>query len=501
MIDLANPRRVIGMSTRWMVVLVLLLHRGSVSADPSPIAKVEDFEGTFDASSHANVAGGMTEARTLTNGHVKLHRTGPDTWTGTGTAHLAIHSTLKQPSLSMTSDGEADVSGPVELQLVSGAKYHITWKLGRIAVTVRAEIVGQPPNVSTSKNSFEPAEPFDTNGELPADKLDLVADDDHHDRSNRHVHWDLKAKGGLVAVPQIVSVQRGAKSRLDGSASTPKDGIRKYHWKLTPGSDCPAGTPGSTEFDGAVVELTLLCSMNAALTVSDDKTSDTARSAAVVAVRPWKTKPVKIVGPDPMPGVHFIEGESHFGQQICAIEPADGDSATHIFHRGAAAARAGTWKDDAYVLKSVSDAKSPFDHWWYISEYKGVYARRIRINADLNPKSDNGEANKAAGHAKDLAFVRDCAIKHETEHDTQMVKALAAGWDPAPKLEKLFFSSAADLQRDADVAISDTENEFANQNFFETKVHAALATPCGKKATILMGSDTRTFSKVSDIGD
>ncbi|HEX7700005.1 MAG TPA: hypothetical protein VF403_04775, partial [Kofleriaceae bacterium] len=405
---------------------------------------------------------------------------------------------VTQPNMKLTSDGDGDVSGPVELRLIGGKPtYHIKWQLGEIATTTRIEITGQPPNVSTSSSGFEVVKTFHTNATLPASGVDLVADDDSNDPgSKRHVHWSLKAKG-LVAIPKIAAVERGTKSRLDGSASTPKGGIRTYHWTLSPGTGCPSGTPASTELDGAIIDVTLLCSMKAALTVSDDKTTATDSAQAVVKARAWKTTPQEIEGPVPIPTTGLVINHQHFGQLLFAIEKADADSHNHVFHQQALA----TWKDDGYVMKSVADPKSPFDHWWYLSEYKGQYKRRIRLNHELDPLSETGVMN-ADDHAKDLELIRACAEKHEREHDVQMRKALASGSDPAPKVELLIDAKESQLQEDADKAFRATETEFAGRNFFEAEVHKVLGrngSGCDKSATIQMNTgavDPRTKAKV-----
>lgn len=213
--------------------------------------------------------------------------------------------------------------------------------------------------------------------------------------------------------------------------------------------------------------------------------------------RAWKTTPQEIEGPVPIPTTGLVINHQHFGQLLCAIEKADADSHNHVFHQQALA----TWKDDGYVMKSVADPKSPFDHWWYLSEYKGQYKRRIRLNHELDPSSETGVMN-ADDHAKDLELIRACAEKHEREHDVQMRKALASGSDPAPKVELLIDAKESQLQDDADKAFRATETEFAGRNFFEAEVHKVLGrngSGCDKSATIQMNTgavDPRTGAKV-----
>src|SRR5262249_16118115 len=77
----------------------------------------------------------------------------------------------------------------------------------------------------------------------------------------------------LQAIARSEGGVRGATATLDGSKS--KKDITSYTWELSPGADCPSGTTlRTTTLTGAKVSFTLLCSLEATLTVSDGSDED-----------------------------------------------------------------------------------------------------------------------------------------------------------------------------------------------------------------------------------
>jgi hypothetical protein len=323
-------------------------------------------------------------------------------------------------------------------------------------------------------------------------------------RDKRVTSWDVKGSpGDLTAIPKVAAVVRGQKSHLDGTASRKKERIQKYAWTLEPGPDCPGGASART-LEGPEHDVLLLCTTDVTLTVSDGTKEASAKTVATVRKRDWRTKIADPDGPYRLRSVGLVEGHLQFGDTACAVtEEGEADAAGHVLHREGSNV---TWRGSTYELEEVRDGDSPFNGWFYVSENKSRYARRLRINRELYPDSSTGQEN-AAAHAGDLARIFSCTVRHEREHDRQMATRLRGSADPARKMESLLSKDESALRDKVDKEFRCLESKFAETSFFEKAVHDSLRSgDCNDPATIRIKQpsgdyQSHTFPHVADIGE
>ena len=206
----------------------------------------------------------------------------------------------------------------------------------------------------------------------------------------------------LEVGPQVVraepggpyTVVRGEPLTLDGSASVGEN--LTYEWTFAP-KDCPADAPGRTgaKLEGPTPKVTLLCSMNVTLTVSDGIKSDRKTVAVTVLPRDWKTPFNHVPEEGSVPpggGRPVLEGVSRAnpatgsvrmvgGQNVCALDPAAADHILHPLPSG------DSWEHTGYELRQVAEPGGPFDGYWFVSAYSIRIERQTLINPYLLPSA------------------------------------------------------------------------------------------------------------------
>lgn len=200
---------------------------------------------------------------------------------------------------------------------------------------------------------------------------------------------------GVRAVPGgPYTVVRGEPLTLDGSASEGEN--LTYEWTFAP-KDCPADAPGrgGAKLVGPTPKVTLLCSMNATLTVSNGIKSDRKTVAVIVSPRDWTTPfnhvPEEGLVP-PSGGRPVLEGVSRAnpatgsvrmvgGQNVCELDP---DAKNHILHP---LPSGDSWQHAGYELRQVAEPGGPFDGYWFVSAYSMRIERQTLINRYILPNA------------------------------------------------------------------------------------------------------------------
>ncbi len=304
-----------------------------------------------------------------------------------------------------------------------------------------------------------------------------------------HTTGTITITWSLSNGPQVVRADpggpytavRGESLKLDGSASK-GDGLG-YAWTFAP-RGCPAGAGGrrGARLEGPTPKVTLLCSMDVTLTVSNGSASDQKTVAVTVSPRDWRTpfhhaeqegtvpagggRP-EIVGasstnPDATQSVRMVGG-----QNVCALDP---DAADHSLHPLPAA---GSWEKIGYELRQVAEPGGPFDGYWFVSTYSMRIERQTLINPYLLPgrifRNDQSfyGVNKQWGTDVDgyLAAIRahEGMGQGDVPGHSALLKRELARQDPTRTIEPLIDASARDaLTRRVDDEIRRAEFRLCN---------------------------------------
>jgi len=273
----------------------------------------------------------------------------------------------------------------------------------------------------------------------------------------------LRAEAG-----EAQTVERGEKVTLDGSGSTGR--IVTYTWtfekdpKCMPGPDAHRG-----EKMGANVEVTVLCSLTARLTVSDGSDEESDTTTITVNPRDWKTEfyhdpDEGILDPSVRPLYSPYLPAFNGGANSC-LEDGQSTSDNHIMHP---AATDGTWEGRGYSLFLVDDHGGPFDGFWYPSEYNVRVTRETLLNKYIveggpvllaGLKVSFYDKNKVEGTDIDgyLQAVRD----HELNHSLHFENWLRTG-DPAADIEKAVGQERDALKEEIDGILQKAESEICH---------------------------------------
>jgi hypothetical protein len=282
----------------------------------------------------------------------------------------------------------------------------------------------------------------------------------------------------LQAIASTTGAVRGGTVTLDGSKS--KKDITSYTWELAPGADCPSGTTlRTTTLTGAKVSFTLLCSLEATLTVSDGGDEDSTTIEVPVRPRPSKTPFARrsVDGgpgaPTALPSSSCVSGtctasiDGGLNLPDCPGTPQPGSAIICPLLSGAS-----TWLDHGYTLATVADPKGPFDGFSYVASSTLEVKRVELINANLLPggaRERDGNTfygfNKAKGADVDgfIAAIRQheglgAPGRPQTGHSRIIQADLQASTgDPRRQIEKLIAPAASDVQKQADEALRDLD--------------------------------------------
>ncbi len=276
----------------------------------------------------------------------------------------------------------------------------------------------------------------------------------------------------LKAVADITQVNwAGETAVLDGSRSTPAWRIDSYEWVLRPSPSCPPGVPTKT-YNERIVEVKILCPMEAELTVregspgsvntssravsprtlsplagsSSGGASDSTSAPVPFQKRSWKTKVNRQTNFVAYSGIalrHPSSGGTFLGRNYCAADGAVSDPQdlpNHWIHRKVAVPP--SWEDEGYTLGTINDPKGPFHGWWYVKENKLEIHRSAFVQAELmNTSSETVRHNKnycPAGVTCDIDLLIKQVKAHEKAHTDLVVKEIGkADVDPATKIEAL----------------------------------------------------------------
>jgi hypothetical protein len=305
-----------------------------------------------------------------------------------------------------------------------------------------------------------------------------------------HVTGTVTITWSLSSGPQVVKAEpggpytsvRGEPLTLDGSASEGEN--LTYGWTFAP-KGCPAGAAGRTgaKLDGPTPKVTLLCSMDVTLTVSNGAASDKKTVSITVSPRDWKTpfNHVETEGVVPAGGGRpVIEGASSTnpgatqtvrmvgGQNVCALDP---DAADHSLHP---LPTAGSWEKTGYELRRIAEPGGPFDGYWFVATYLMRIERQTRVNPYLLPGAAGFRGpksfyvvNKEWNTDVDgyLAAIRahEGAGQGRALGHSALLKQELTRADPTLKIEPLFEASARDaLTRRVDGEIHQAELSLCN---------------------------------------
>lgn len=301
----------------------------------------------------------------------------------------------------------------------------------------------------------------------------------------------------VKAVPDVSTLKfRGEKAVLDGSRSMPSARLKTYRWKFEPGADCPAGIP-TVEFDGKRVEVQLLCSARATLTVSLDGSgnnsilpnaasgsrSDSKIVNLPIKPRPWKTRFSQMPSIGQLTSAPPLLSESGavnmYGRNVCAYDGLTGDQYSgHKIHFGATAEK--TNIENAVTFQQVKDPNSPVNGWWFVGSKTFEVARAALIHPSLNPYSELQIKNKTlcakekvspCGFDMLMASTRAHEIMHGTLMQEKMAELTKTGKDPAQLIERMINKDKESIP--AYQALSDFEDQL-DAATTEDKVHARL---------------------------
>jgi hypothetical protein len=293
------------------------------------------------------------------------------------------------------------------------------------------------------------------------------------------VTWHLRPGAGERLEPRAdaggpYEVERGGVATLDGSRSR---GVDNARWRIAQRcSDGSASAP--VDRDGLRTEVTVLCDLDATLTVSGNGRSSTASARVRVKPPGFKTRYSMVTGAldaGPPLASPCPDGD----RELCASIRGGTNACTcgnefHTFHPGPAREDNQTLDGKGYLVRAVEDPGGPFHGWWYVKEYRLDVPRAAQVNrwvaADAKPPLtgygmsfyalNKHRGNDVDGYLKAIA-------DHEGEGDRKpghgrLIREWLEAHDPAREMERLAVppsAGRAELVRRADELLRTAEVE------------------------------------------
>ncbi len=271
---------------------------------------------------------------------------------------------------------------------------------------------------------------------------------------------DLKA-----VITASAGAKRGDTLTLDGSGSLPAGKIESYHWKISPGSDCPSGVQ-AFERDTKSLSFRSLCSMQAELTVkaAGSNQTDTAMQQVTVAARAWNVTLSRNDTPGQLNSHFRMDRFPRLGLNLCSHEAlATAQESGHFIHKEKGSA---TWNGVGYQVDTIHEPGGPFDGWSYVKSQNLQIDRSVLISGELMEGSEVYRLNRIAcqGAKPDkcmLDLVIAATVAHEEAHTDLLHEAAKTDdGNGAKRIEKLTAPPSegkAGLIKKADSELSQVE--------------------------------------------
>jgi len=256
---------------------------------------------------------------------------------------------------------------------------------------------------------------------------------------------------GLRAVPKGPgTVDRAATVTLDGSHSTAAKGhpIQSYEWDLTPlGSpDGCAGIGAPTHLSGVSVTFVALCSLEAKLTVRDDRGEED-DDTATVTIRPrdWKTQ-LTTSGTINRQNFTFVANGFVFGYNRCDRSGHFDEENNHWYEPQPGSRD--EFENGSFWIDQVRDS-GPFAGIYFVSRGDFEIQRAVWVNKRLSKGGDVFDLNPGSRQVRNctkaspkcpfgapvLDRLRRSVEAHEQLHSTLAARAIAGKKDPAKGAE------------------------------------------------------------------
>jgi hypothetical protein len=264
------------------------------------------------------------------------------------------------------------------------------------------------------------------------------------------------------------NVTRGGTVHLNGSRSTPRDGIVDYTWTFV-GSDCPNGVtirPGAVKH-AAHADAVILCTTTVRLTVRDGSDTDSKDTTITVVPRRFGPIPFTQIKADAYLGF-APPGEFDFGTnksiEVWISSGMNPHAADRWLDPGPDPTNPSDTTDGGNLSvdpQQVHDPDGPYDRDWYVADEHLKMDRIIVLNSRLIPGGPVYKENTGQ-YRRDLALVVAATREHEQIHsDLALAKLKEIEKTPQllPSLEEAIATSQGELLTDTNATISAAERE------------------------------------------